>query len=83
MVRRALRERETHTPQTMVGMMGPGVWPGCSTPWRHARLMMSKQAWRVVLKGRKNIKGRDKRKNRESERKRGERERLGPQHKNH
>lgn len=28
-----------------------------STPWRHARLMMSKQAWRFVLKGRKTYKG--------------------------
>jgi hypothetical protein len=60
-------------------MMRPGF--GCSTPWRHARLMMGKQAWRVVLKGRKNIKDRDDRRNREresereSERKETERER--------
>ena len=59
--------------------MRPGF--GCSTPWRHARLMMGKQAWRVVLKGRKNIKDRDDRRNREresereSERKETERER--------
>ena len=46
--------------------MRPGF--GCSTPWRHARLMMGKQAWRVVLKGRKNIKDRDDRRNRERER---------------
>ena len=55
--------------------MRPGVWLGFSTPWRHARLMMSKQAWRVVLKGRKNIKDRDKRKNRERERRERERAR--------
>lgn len=55
--------------------MRPGVWLGFSTPWRHARLMMSKQAWRVVLKGRKNIKDRNKRANRERterEREKGE-----------
>lgn len=50
-----------------------------STSWRHARLMMSKQAWRFVLKKeQKHEEGEGERERRQ----RGEKRKLGAQHKN-
>lgn len=54
-----------------------------STSWRHARLMMSKQAWRFVLKKEQK---RERKRHRERQREKRHRERekrkLGAQHKN-
>ncbi len=55
-----------------------------STSWRHARLMMSKQAWRFVLKKeQKHERRRERERQKERERRqRGEKRKLGVQHKN-